>query len=373
MSDYRICNQCVMDTVGNPEITFDDNGVCNYCHEYKDKARTRLLPLDKREQAFNEISNKIKNSGKRYDCLIGVSGGVDSTYTAYLVKSLGLNPLAVHFDNGWNSELAVHNIQKTLEKLNIDLHTFVIDWEEFKDIQLSFLKASTPDGEIPTDHAILATLYKVASKYGIKYIISGNNFKTEGVMPRLWAYGHIDVKYLKSVHHKFGSKPFKSFPFLPISKFLWHTLFSGIKLVNILNYIDYNKDKAMEVLQNKLGWQYYGGKHYESVYTKFYQGYILPRKFGIDKRKLHLSALILSGEILRGKAIEELKQPIYPIDQVDEDREYVIKKFNISETEFDEIMKTTPKSFMDYNNNYDLHEKLRSLLNTLRQKKLYYS
>jgi GMP synthase PP-ATPase subunit len=205
---------------------------------------------------FLSRSEKIKKAsiGKKYDCLIGVSGGVDSTYTAFLVKQLGLNPLAVHFDNGWYSELAVNNIQKTLEILKIDLYTYVVNWEEFKDLQLSFLKSSTPDGEIPTDHAILSVLYEIARNNKIKYIISGNNFKSEGIMPRFWAYGHIDWKYIKSIHHIFGSKKLKTYPHLTIFKFLWYTLFCRIKIISILNYIDYDKSSAMEVLQNKSVW-----------------------------------------------------------------------------------------------------------------------
>lgn len=376
MSEIKIsCKQCVMDSVGNPEIFLDENGICNYCHEYRSKEKIRLLSSPEREIALERIINKIKASGKgkKYDCLIGVSGGVDSTFTASYVKKLGLNPLAVHFDNGWNSELAVHNIQKVLEKLDVDLYTYVVDWDEFKDLQLSFLKASTPDGEIPTDHAIMATLFKIAGKYGIKYIVSGNNFKTEGVMPRLWAYGHIDWKYIKSVHKKFGTKKLKSFPHFNLKKFLWFTLFRGIKMISILNYMDYNKDEAMKVLTDDLDWQYYGGKHYESNYTKFYQGIILPQKFKIDKRKIHLSALILSGQMNREQSLQELKKPVYPPAQVEEDTEYVLKKFDLTEQSFKEIMSATPKTFLDYPTNYHFHSKLRNFLSVLRKKKLYYS
>jgi len=364
-----------MDTDGNPEIVFDDKGVCNYCHEYNKKAKIRLfVDDDLRNQALEKVVQKIKASGKgkKYDCLIGVSGGVDSTYTAYLVKELGLRPLAVHFDNGWNSELAVSNIEKILDTLGIDLHTFVVDWEEFKDFQLSFLKASTPDGEIPTDHAILSTLYSTASKYGIKHIISGNNFKTEGVIPRLWAYGHIDWKYIKSVHKKFGLKKIKTYPRLTLSKFIWFTLAKRVKLVSILNYIDYDREKAMQLLIDDLQWQYYGGKHYESNYTKFYQGVILPEKFNIDKRKLHLSALILSGQMTREKALLDLKEPVYPMDKIGEDTEYLIKKFDMNSKIFNQIMKEKPLTFLDYPNNNAIHVRLRNFLNFLRKKKLYY-
>lgn len=373
--DLIFCKQCVMDSTGNPEFTIDANGICNYCHEYKEKEKIRLLPSPEREEALKSIIKSIVDSGKgkSYDCIIGVSGGVDSTYTAYLVKKLGLRPLAVHFDNGWNSELAVHNIQKVLEVLGIDLYTYVVDWNEFKDLQYSFLKASTPDGEIPTDHAILAILYKIAGKHGIKYIISGNNFKTEGVMPKLWSYGHIDWRYIQSVHKKFGKKRLKTYPHFTVFKFLWYTFFLRIRMISILNYVNYNRTEAMDLLLSELKWQYYGGKHYESTYTKFYQGYILPTKFNIDKRKIHLSALILANEITREQALNELEKPIYPNDQFFSDREYVIKKFRINEEEFNEIINSEPKTFFDYPNDFFIQSFFRKFLGFLRKKKLFYN
>jgi N-acetyl sugar amidotransferase len=369
------CKQCVMDSIGNPEIHLDDAGICNYCHEYREKEAIRLLKSPQREQALNALVAKIKKAGegKSYDCLIGVSGGVDSTFTAYFVKKLGLRPLAVHFDNGWNSELAVHNIQKVLEKLDIDLFTYVVNWNEFKDLQMSFLKASTPDGEIPTDHAILATLYQVAGKHNIKFIMSGNNFKTEGVMPRLWAYGHIDWKYIKGVHRKFGTKKLKTFPHFTLTRFLWYTLLKRVKIISILNYMDYDKDEAMRVLLEELNWQYYGGKHYESNYTKFYQGIVLPQKFHIDKRKLHLSALILCGQMTRDEALAELIKPVYPPDQISEDTEYVSKKYGISQEELRRIIEAQPQTFLDYPSNFSFHVRLRRFLSFLRKNKLYYS
>lgn len=369
------CSQCVMDSIGNPEFYLDAEGTCNYCHEYREKEKVRLFKSPEREEALNAIVEKIKKAGvgKPYDCLIGLSGGVDSTYTAYLVKKLGLRPLAVHFDNGWNSELAVHNIQKVLEKLDIDLFTYVVNWNEFKDLQMSFLKSSTPDGEIPTDHAILATLYRVAGKHNIKFIMSGNNFKTEGVMPRLWAYGHIDWKYIKGIHRLFGTEKLKTFPHFTLSTFLWYTLVKKVKMISILNYVEYHKDEAMKVLLEELDWKYYGGKHYESNYTKYFQGIILPEKFHIDKRKLHLSALVLCGQMTRDEALKELEKPIYPLDKIKEDTEYVIKKFGIEAKELDVIMKDNPKSFLAYPSNYKILRRLRSVLAILRKKKIYYS
>jgi len=364
-----------MDNIGNDDIVFDDRGICNYCFEYKKKFKVRVADASLREEYLNNIKQDILKSsiGKDYDCIIGVSGGVDSTYTALKVKEMGLNPLAVHLDNGWNSELATHNIQKMLDILNIDLYTHVIDWTEFKNLQLSFLKASTPDGEIPTDHAISAILYDIASNYDIKYIISGNNFITEGIMPLKWAYGHIDWKYIRSVHNAFGSSKINTFPRLSLVKLFYYIIIKRIKLVSILNYIDYDKKKAMSEIEKKLGWQYYGGKHYESNYTKFFQGVILPKKFKIDKRKIHLSALILSSQIKRKEAIELLKSPVYPEDQLLGDTEYFKKKLNLNDNEYNKMITDIPKSFQDYKNSYAFHKILRKFLSYLRSKKMYFN
>lgn len=359
-----------MDSLGRSEIVLDEEGVCNFCLEYEEKGKLRIVESDQREDALRKVVEKLKKAGKgaQYDCLIGVSGGTDSTYVAYLVKELGLRPLAVHFDNGWNSELAVSNIEKILDVLGIELYTEVIEWKMFKDLQLSFLKASTPDGEIPTDHAILATLYKIASKFNIKYIISGNNFKTEGVMPLNWAYGHIDWKYIKGVHKKFGTASLKNFPHITFPNLFYYSLIKRVKLLSILNYIDYDKREVVDVLENKLGWRNYGGKHYESKYTKIYQGHILPEKFFIDKRKIHLSALILSNQMTREEALEELKKPTYPLEELDFDIEYLSKKLEISENEFELIMEDEPKLFRSYSNSFEFIARLKSLVTSLRSK-----
>jgi N-acetyl sugar amidotransferase len=373
--NYKMCSLSVMDNSGDPDISFDEKDICNYYYEYFEKSKLRTIPYNEKDERLAEIIEKIKEGGKnkQYDCIIGISGGVDSSYTAYLVKKLGLRPMAVHFDNGWDSELAVSNIKKILNKLEIDLYTYVIDWEEFKDIQLSFLKASTPDGEVPTDHAILAVLYKIANENKIKYIVSGNNFRTEGIMPPSWAYGHIDWKYIKSVHKKFGKVKFKSFPYITLPKYLYYTFVKGIKMVSILNYINYDKVKAQKILEDELGWQYYGGKHYESIYTRFYQSYILPNKFNIDKRKIHLSTLIFAGLLSKEEALEEMSKPAYPEEKLKFEKEYVINKFGISEKEFDEIMSAPVKNFRDYPNSNGIHQRYKNVLNFLRKKKILYN
>lgn len=347
--EYKICIRCIMDTT-EKDITFDESGICNHCRN----AEKMLLnfPMDdlRGSSQLNKIVDEIKKKGinKRYDCIIGVSGGVDSTFVAYKVKQLGLKPLAVHLDNGWDSELAVNNIKKTLDILGIDLYTFVLDWEQFKDLQISFLKAAVPDGEIPTDHAIGALLYKMAVKMGIKYIISGTNLSTESIMPKTWAYGHGDWKYIKSIHKMFGKMSLKSYPHYTLYDMFYYKMIRGIKNIRLLNLITYRKEDAMEILRNDLRWEYYGGKHYESIYTRFYQSYILPHKFGIDKRRAHLSSLIISGQISRETALQEMSKEIYSKEKIDEDRDYVIKKLDLSEDEFEGLMELPNKNYSDY-------------------------
>jgi N-acetyl sugar amidotransferase len=336
-----------MDTT-DPEIIFDENGVCNHCHKYDRRVKELVVDGDEGLRQLAQIAEKIRKNGrgKKYDCVIGMSGGVDSTYVAFRVKQLGLHPLAVHLDNGWDSELAVKNIEETLKLLDIDLYTEVLDWEEFKDLQVSFLKASTPDSEIPTDHAIVAVLSNIAEKIGVKYIIVGNNVRTESHLPRSWSQGHFDWMYIGAIHKKFGTHPLNTFP-----HFDFFTLYRRMltqKKIEILNYVGYNKKEALHVLQDDLGWRYYGGKHHESIYTRFYQGYILPEKFGFDKRRTHLSSLVCSGEITRGQALDELTVPTYAPSMQEEDLEYVGKKLGLTEEEFSAIMKAPKKGYWDY-------------------------
>ena len=370
--DYQICVRCIMDT-SDPDIEFDENGICNHCHRYELLLPKRIFRGKKAEVKLKELLDGIKKSGLKsdYDCLIGVSGGVDSTYVAYLTKKLGLRPLAVHFDNGWNSELAVNNIRKMLDKLDIDLYTHVIDWESFKNLQISFLLASTPDGEVPTDHAINALLFRIADQENIKFIINGMNFATESMSVPAWAYGHSDWRYIKSVHKRFKDTPLIDYPKFSLFDLFKFTVLKRIKVVSILNYVEYNKEEVMDLISKELDWIYYGGKHYESVYTRFYQGYVLPEKFNIDKRRGHLSDLIRSGQLKRKKALEELKKEGYDVDLLNQDKQFVFKKLGISENEFSEIMNLEVKSYKDYPNNFDRIANIKKLLNKLRSKGLY--
>ncbi len=344
---YKICARCVMDTT-DPDIIIDQRGVCNHCHTYDEMVKKYVVTGESGRQEFENIAFIIKKEGqrKKYDCIIGVSGGVDSSFVAYKVKDFGLRPLAVHLDNGWNSELAVKNIENLLTALGIDLYTHVIDWEEFRDLQVAFLKASTPDSEIPTDHAIVSLLYQMAEKNGVKYVVIGRNIRTETHVPLAWSQGHGDWKYIKSVHKKFGKRRLKTYPYRTFLQDLKYQ--KSQKWLNILDYVDYIKKDAKSILKENFCWKDYGGKHYESIYTRFFQGYILPKKFGYDKRRGHLSSLICSGEVTREEALEELKNEPYPIEAQEEDKIYVIKKLGLTITEFEQIMNSPPKTMWDY-------------------------
>jgi len=368
---YQVCTRCVMDTT-DPEIQFDENGFCNHCRGYEALAQRLLIPESKRQEALDRlvIEIKAKGKGREYDCIIGVSGGVDSTYVAYLVKKLGLRPLAIHLDNGWDSELAVGNIEKFLRKLGIDLYTHVLDWEEFKQLQIAFLKASTPDSEVPTDHTIWAVLYREAAKRNIPYLIIGINTVTEGIHAVNWSYGGDDWKYIKGINDRFGTNALGTFPHYSLFDRLYYSFVKKIKVIRILDYIHYDKKEAIKVLEKDLGWRPYGGKHYESIYTRFFQGYILPQKFGIDKRKMHLSTLIMSEQITREQALVELDNPPYVGYMMEEDMEYVLKKFGFTQEEFQSIMAEPVRSYKDFPNGEELFTALRSMRVTTLMRKL---
>jgi N-acetyl sugar amidotransferase len=337
-----------MDTTAH-NIHFDSTGTCNYCTSYFNQAQFIL----KNEEDLNQVIAAIKNEGRRnkYDCIIGVSGGVDSTYVAYLVKKLGLRPLAVHLDNGWNSELAVSNIEKILNTLGIDLHTHVIDWNEFRELQMSFLKASIPGMEIPSDHAIYSVLNNMAMEHNIKYIINGSNFRMEHIMDPDWSEmkGQMDWLLIKNIHKQFGTTKLRTFPRMPKIKLYYSRFFKRNTVVNILDYIPFQKEEAMKVIQDELGWVYYGGKHYESIYTRFTQAYVQPNKFNIDKRKAHYSNLICMGELTRKKAISQLSNDPYPSAEMKKsDVIYFKKKMKLSDNQFEQLMIEKPKSYKDY-------------------------
>lgn len=343
------CKNCILDSNDDPNLILDGNGFCNHCHYYFEQAKLHLKKGKEAEGLLKQTIDQIKNYGRnrKYDCLIGLSGGVDSSYVAYLAKQFELKALCVHFDNGWNSELAVNNIHQIVNKLDYDLSTYVINWDEFKDLQLAYLKASVIDIEVLTDHAIYGTLFKIAKENDIKYVLGGHNVATEGILPYHWTYNKKDYINIKAIHKKYGQKQLITFPFLDrkMKKFIEN---SGVEFINYLNWVPYVKNEVKKILQQQLEWRDYGGKHYESVWTRFYQGYILPVKFGVDKRKAHFSTLICSGQITREAALMEIQNPPYNEELLKVDKEFVLKKLGLTEIEFDKIMKQPVRDHREF-------------------------
>ncbi|WP_246698355.1 N-acetyl sugar amidotransferase [Rhizobium sp. BK529] len=366
---YQICNRCLMDT-SDPEIAFDEHGNCNHCNRYFVRVDEEVRRGPEAELALEALVERIvkEGKGKDYDCIAGVSGGVDSTFVIYKLKQLGLRPLAVHFDNGWNSELAVANIKNALDRLQIDLHTDVVDWEEFRDLQLSFLKASVPNCEIPTDHAITATLVKTARRNRVRYVVNGSNVVTEGILPISWVYYSHDLHHIRAIHRQFGRVPLKTFPQVSLASFSARILSGSYKMVNLLNYVEYDKAKAVQTMKRELNWQYYGGKHYESIYTRWYQGYYLPTKFGFDKRRAHLSALVCAGQLSREQGIVELVKNPYADNDLDQDMDFVVKKFGLDRGQLQHLIDKPNKKHTDYSNRNNFIEGLSGLRSYLRNR-----
>jgi N-acetyl sugar amidotransferase len=340
-----------MDT-SDPDIRFDATGVCIHCKAYAASKAEEPSSPELRDSELNRRIEAIRRDGKGkpWDCLVGISGGVDSTYVVMLAKRMGLRPLAVHLDNGWDSEIAVGNIQRALNKLGVELITNVLDWEEFRDLQVAFLRASTPDSEIPTDHAIFATLFHTAWSKDISHLVLGHNKATELVLPPAWSQGHFDWRYIRAVHRRFGKRPLKTFPHFNFAQYVRYRLCAK-QIFSILNYIDYSRAAAISEIERELEWRDYGGKHHESIYTRFFQSYILPKKFGFDKRRAHLSNRVLAGEITRQQALEEIQKPPYASPDLErEDRSYVIKKLGLTEQEFHAIMSAPKRRYADYPN-----------------------
>ncbi|MHC5115270.1 MAG: N-acetyl sugar amidotransferase [Planctomycetota bacterium] len=348
--DREVCTACVMDR-SDPDIGFDADGVCNHCREATELL-ARLPQTDEEADArLHALAERIRRAGegRPYDSLLGVSGGVDSSYVAYLARRLELRPLVMHFDNGWNSELAVKNINRLVERLGFDLSTYVIDWQEFRDLQRAFLAASVVDIEMLTDHAITASMFRIAREHGIRYVLSGANVATESGLPRAWVWNKLDFRNIKAIHRRFGAVKLSSFPSLPTWRWLLiRRLGIGFDFVEVLDHARFRKVDAIAELEREVGWRYYGGKHYESVFTKFYQAYILPVKFGIDKRRAHLSSLIRNGEMSRDEALAELDRPPYDPAELAEDRTYVLKKLGFTDDEFDAIMRAPVHAHDDY-------------------------
>lgn len=360
MNSLRICARCVMDETV-PDIVFYDDGRCSCCRVYDEQRTKEIFAGDEAAARLETLVAEVKEHGrgKPYDCLIGLSGGVDSSYVAYLVaKRFGLRALAIHLDNGWNTELAVANVERIVKTLDIDLSTHVLNWREFRDIQIAFMKAGISNIEIPTDHAIWAVLLKTASKMGIKYIFAGNNVVTESIMPESWLYGSKDSRLIRGIHRRFGTMPMKSYPYLTTFDYVRYLLIGGIRWVPVLNYVPYVKADAKRILMEELGWRDYGGKHYESVFTRFFHADYLPTKFGYDLRKSYNSALVCSGQVTREEALAELAHPPSPKEQREQDREYVLKKLGLSTDDFARIVDGPNRTHHDYPNNEALWRRM---------------
>ena len=373
IKDYQICQNCIQDT-SNKEIFFDENGVCNYCNNfYKNilpQWKSNLNNTNEIENIVKEIKNH-KNKNK-YDCIIGVSGGVDSSYLVYIAKEkFKLNPLLLHVDAGWNTNNAIINIANLMDNLKLDLITKVIDWETVKDLQLSFFQAQVPSLDTVQDHAFFASLYNYAAENNYKYILTGANYSTESIRePLEWHYHASDLKQIKDIHKKFGKRSLAKFPQCDIFKYkIFYRYFKGIKVVSPLNYIDYDKQHAMDILEKKIDWKKYAHKHQESRFTKFYEGYWLPEKFGYDKRKVHFSSLILSKQMSRDEALNKIKKSVYEGQDIDIEFDYISKKLGIEKNVLYNLKNGVNKSHNDYKSNLKLIEIGTKVLQLLGKEK----
>ena len=349
---YKICKNCVMDT-SDSKISFNDKGVCDHCQTFYKKILPNWDTSEKGEAKLIKLLDQIKKEGKNkdFDCIMGMSGGIDSSYLLYVMKEkYNLRPLVFHVDAGWNSQIAVNNIERLIDGLDLDLYTDVIDWEEIKDLQLSFFKSGVSHIDTPQDHAFFATMYKFASKHKIKYILTGANYSTECIRnPLEWMYFQSDSIQLKDIHKNFGKKPLKDYP---ITNILWHKIYlpyiKGIKLVKPLDYIPYHKDEAMQLLVDKFGYQKYPQKHFESRFTRFYESYWLPKRFGYDTRKVQYSSLILTNQMTRDEALSKLGSLPYDESTIKNDFEYIANKLSISIDELQHYMDMPKKTYRDY-------------------------
>lgn len=372
--EYQVCSNCVMDT-SDAYITFGEDGVCDHCRDFKDVVKPNWQTDDVGRAQLNKILDKIKSAGKNkeYDCILGLSGGVDSSYMLHLaIKEFGLRPLVFHVDGGWNSELAVHNINVMIDKLDLDLFTEVINWEEMKDFQRAFFKSGVPHLDIPQDHAFIATLYNFADKHGIKYILNGGNISTECVQyPLYWLYYGTDMMQIDDIRKRFGSIEMESYPFSSVLRHKVYLKFlKGVNVVKPLNYMPFIKQDAIDLLESEYGWKPYPQKHFESRFTKFFEGYWLPTRFGFDTRRVQYSSLILTGQMTRDEALDKLKFPAYNPDSIDDEFNYIASKLDISSAELREYHSMPKKFFWDYANQESLFKIGAKILNTIGLEKV---
>ena len=349
MIEHQVCKTCVMDT-SDPGLYFDEDGRCSVCHAYEAEKAIKGYHPGESEKRLQALVTEMKRDGKNkdYDAILGLSGGVDSAYLLYVAHTLGLRVLAVHVDTGWNSEIAVHNIQRMCDRLGIQLHTIVIDWLAMKELQRAYLLSGVANLDVPQDHAFMSALRKFAKKYRQKYLLSGSNLATEGVgSPFSLQQSYMDTRHMRSIYRRNGrGKSIRKYPLLPLFKAFWMQL--TVRQVTLLNHIPYSKKEAIEVLSREFGWEYYGGKHFESRFTKYFQSVYLPRKFKYDKRKHHLSCLVLNGEITRQEALCELNMPPYSLTEQKEDEAYILKKLEIDPGQWQRILDAPPTPNSDY-------------------------
>jgi N-acetyl sugar amidotransferase len=355
MKSYQICTKTIMDTT-DPNIVFDSEGISDYYHNFQENILPNWITNEKGMDELMKIASKIKkdSSNKDFDCIIGVSGGLDSSYTAYIAKEImGLRPLIFHVDAGWNTQQAVANIEKLINGLNVDLYTDVINWEEMKDLQLAFLKSQIADQDMPQDVAFFSSLYKFAHKHKIKYILTGANFSTECCRePEDWgAYPGIDKTLILDIHKKFGNYPLKTFPIVDILAYkIYYRYVYGMQVIKPLNLVPYIKKDAEKLLFEKFGWEKFQHKHHESRFTRFFEDFWLPQKFGYQKRKAHFSSLILTGQMTRDEALERVAKPELSEQFLAHEFEYVASKLDLTVTELQQTFNGTNKTFHDYSN-----------------------
>lgn len=350
--DFKICTKCIMDTT-DPNIFFGNTGICNHCMEFESVTKLNWFPNKEGAQRLQEKIDQIKSTGKTsdYDCIIGLSGGVDSSYLAIKAAEWGLRPLVVHVDAGWNSELAVANIEKIVRYCNYDLHTHVVDWEDMRDLHLAYLNAAVANQDVPQDHIFFASLYHFATQNNIKYILSGGNIATESIFPKAWHGSAMDAINLKAIHKRFGShrlRQYKTISFFDY--YIWYPFFKKMRTFRPLNFMPYNKELALKELQEKAGYKSYARKHGESLFTKLFQNYYLPFKFGMDKRKPHLASLIVSGQISRDEALTIMQEPLYDKHELEIDITFFCKKLRLTRQEFDELLNVPIHHYSDFPN-----------------------